>query len=141
MIKQKIKDEKFAFLTVLILRIGFFFIFYLPFLKVIPYLDGNIDFVQAHDFYTGGFTKYFQNWASVHPPLKIILSSMLFVFFGFGVFAYNLLGLIFGVLGMLGMFGLAKKYGQKTAVFAVSFLVTSPLFLATSVFSLTDFIL
>lgn len=118
-----------------------FFIIHLPFLTALPYLDGNIDFVQTHDFYTGGFSRYFANWTSVHPPLKIMLASVFYTIFGFSVFAYNLLGLLMGLLGLWGMHWLAKNYGLKTAVWAVIFLATSPLFIATSLFSLTDFML
>ena len=32
----------------------------LPFVNLIPYLDGNIDFVKTYDFFSGGFTKLFQ---------------------------------------------------------------------------------
>src|SRR5258708_2985983 len=87
---------------------------FLPFLFTIPYLDGNIDFVQSYDFYTGGFQRYFYQWGSVHPPLKLWLTDMLYYIFGIHTFSYNLVGPVFGLVGIFAIFGLAKTISNKS---------------------------
>ena len=51
----------------------------IPFINSIPYLDGNIDFVKSHDFFVGGFGQLLNNWLSVHPPVKEIITFIFFV--------------------------------------------------------------
>jgi len=46
----------------IIIPILLFSFLFLPHITDIPYLDGNIDFVQCFDFYFGGFNEYFENW-------------------------------------------------------------------------------
>jgi len=93
-----------------------FSVLFLPFLKTIPYLDGNIDFVQVHDFYKGGFEEYFKNWSSVHPPLKLFIAQIFFGLFGVNAISYNLVGFMLGIIGVVSLFYLAKKLtGEKTA--------------------------
>jgi len=134
---KKQKFELFPWLAILI-----FSVFSLPFLKVIPYLDGNIDFVQSYHFFTGGFNKYFANWTSVHPPLKVFLSSLFFKTFGVNPFAYNLPGFLIGIATIFAFYHLAKNlYDSTIAKFASLFLASSALFIATSIFSLRDFLL
>jgi len=48
----------------------------IPFVKSIPYLDGNIDFAKAFNFYSTGFNGLFGGSRSVHPPVKEILTSI-----------------------------------------------------------------
>lgn len=112
---------------------------YLPFIKSIPYLDGNIDFVQSYHFFTGGFPRYFTNWGSVHPPLKIIFSALFFSLFGVNPVSYNILGFLTGVVAIWAFYRLARRlFNQHSANIAAIILATSPLFLSTSIFSLRD---
>lgn len=119
-----------------------FLIFLLPHIGSIPYLDGNIDFVQAYDFYSGGFTKLAQNWGSLHPPLKVFIVSLFFRLFGIHPWVYTLVGIIIGLVGIGAMYGLARTlFGRKEAGIAALLLATSPLFLSVGIFSLTDYLL
>lgn len=128
--------------TFLLIALGMFSLLLLPFTCSIPYLDGNIDFVQSYDFYTGGFNRYFQKWRSVHPPFKLWLTDILYAVFGIHPFVYNIIGLLFGIIGIISLFGLAKIImGRQTARFSGLLLSLSPLFLACSLFAMRDFIL
>lgn len=111
-------------------------------LGCIPYLDGAIDFNKAVDFFRGGFPELFANWASVHPPFKETLLSLIFHFFGINTVSYAIVGLPFLYLGLYSCYVLSMALGGKRmARLSIFLLVTNPLFLATSVFSLTDFLL
>lgn len=119
-----------------------FSVIFLPFLNTIPFLDGNIDFIQSIDFKNGGFVEYFKNWNSVHPPVKLLLTGILFYFFGANAFTYNLLGYIVGIFSIISFYFLSKKIFNNEIAKINSFLLASfPLFLSTSIFSLRDFIL
>jgi 4-amino-4-deoxy-L-arabinose transferase-like glycosyltransferase len=119
------------------LPIILFSLLILPFLGIIPYLDGNIEFRIAHNFYSG---NYLTNWATYHPPLKPLMSSVLFFFFG--VSAYTLLGYLLGVAGIISIYFIAKKiFDKQTAVLSAIFLALSGLYVSTSLFSLNDFIM
>lgn len=114
----------------------------LPFIASIPYLDGNIDFVQVNDFYTGGFSQYFENWRSVHPPFKLILVSVFLKLGELNSFSYTLVGLIFGIFGIITIFFLSRElFNRQTARISAILLATSPLFLATGIFCLRDYLL
>lgn len=126
----------------LVISLLAFSFLYAPFIASVPYLDGNIDLVQTTDFYTGGFKKYFENWGSVHPPLKLIVSSLLFNVGGVNPYVYNLIGYLFGILGIIGLFYLSRNiFNKNIARQCALFLATSPLFLSVGVFSLTDYLL
>ncbi len=134
---NKVFSDKFIILGVLL-----FSVFFLPYIKTIPYLDGNIDFVKSHDFFEGGFTELFKNWSSVHPPLKEFLIYLSFRMFGVSAWSYNLLGYIFGTFGIIFYYLLAKNlFDKNIARIAVLLLSMSPLFLSVGVFFLTDYIL
>jgi len=108
----------------------------------VPYLDGSIDFNKAVDFSRGGFPELFANWTSVHPPFKETLLSIVFYFFGIQTVSYAIIGLLFLYLGLYSCYTLSFAFGGKrVARFSLFFFVTSPMVLATSVFSLTDFLL
>lgn len=135
---RKILVSNFSLLIIIFL----FSILYLPFLGSIPHLDGNIDFVQSYHFFKGGFEEYFQNWVSVHPPLKVILSSLFFNLFGINSTSYTLLGYFLGLLAIFGFYFLTLKlFDYQSANMATLLLTTSPLFLASAIFSLRDFLL
>lgn len=119
-----------------------FLIFLLPHVGSIPYLDGNIDLVQAYDFYTGGFVQLADRWGSLHPPLKVFVVSTLFRLFGVHTWSYVVLGVIAGLVGISAMYGLARElFGRKVAGIAGIFIATSPLFLSVGIFALTDYLL
>jgi hypothetical protein len=114
-----------------------FSILLLPFLGVFPYLDGNTEFVIAHNFYSG---NYLTNWVAYHPPLKPIMASLLFQFFG--VSGYTLLGYILGLVGIASIYAIAQTiFDKKTAILSAVFLALSGLYVSTSLFSLNDFIM
>ena len=114
----------------------------IPFLNIIPYLDGNIDFVKSYDFYYGGLQRYLSNWQSVHPPLKVFVASLFFKIGGFNVVSYNLTGLLFGVIGLTFFYSLSNiLFNKSIARIATLFLASSPLYLSVGIFSLIDFLL
>src|SRR3989344_4084697 len=114
----------------------------LPFFGSIPYLDGNIDFVKAHDFYSGGFDKLFLNWTSIHPPFKEIVVNIFYKLSGVSAQAYEALGISIGVLGIYFYYLLTHVLlGNKISRLATLLLATSPLFISVGFFALTDFIL
>jgi len=118
-----------------------FSILYLPFINSIPYLDGNIDLIRSYDFFNGGFAHYFLSWGSVHPPSKLFITDILFNTFGINVYSYNIIGLIFGIIGIIYIYKLCESiFDKKTAMFAAIILSTYPLFIATGIFSLTDYL-
>lgn len=124
-----------------IFSIFLFSILFLPFINSIPYLDGNIDLVRSYDFYAGGFTQYFQNWGSVHPPLKLFATNLLFHTLGIYPFSYNLIGYILGLVGIIAIYKLCESvFDKKTAIISSILLSTYPLFIAVGLFGLTDYI-
>lgn len=114
----------------------------IPFIKSIPYLDGNIDFVKAHDFFVGGFGRLFGNWLSTHPPVKEMITFIFFILGGVNPIAYNLVGILFGLFGIIVFYKLCKRLtNNSVATIAVLLFCTSPLFLSVGLFSLTDYLL
>lgn len=135
--KRNKNFDKFIFLPLLI-----YALLNIPFIGSIPYLDGNIDFVQTYDFYTGGFTKLFINWSSIHPPLKILLAFPFYRLFGINSFAYSLMGPVLGLVGIVFAYLLFKKlFDHTTAKIAVFLISMSPLYISTGGFGLRDFVL
>ncbi len=126
----------------LFFSLSFFSVLFLPFRGALPYLDGNIDFVQVNDFYAGGLSQYFQNWNTVHPPLKLILTTVFFQLTGLNPSSYILVGFLFGFLGIIALFALSRTlFNSQVAGLSAFFLATSPLFLSTGIFSLRDYLL
>lgn len=114
----------------------------IPFIETLPYLDGNIDFVKTYDFFTGRFTSLFANWRSIHPPAKEIITAIFFTLGGVNPVSYNLIGLIFGLVGIIVFYRLCEELTSRpVANIAVFLLCSSPLFVSTSLFSLTDYLL
>src|ERR1700704_1852387 len=68
----------------------FFTLLFFPFVGLVPYLDGDTEFLIAVNFYLG---KYLTNWMPYHPPLKLFMTDILFHIFGF--YSYSFLGYIF----------------------------------------------
>ncbi len=126
----------------LLLSIGSFLVLFLPFLGTIPYLDGNIDFVKGYDFFSGGFSKLFQNWASVHPPGKELIALAFFKLFGVNRYSYTLISPLFGVLGIILIYLLTSRiFGKIPGRISTFLLAINPLFLSVGIFSLTDYLL
>jgi len=126
----------------LLLPISIFILIYLPFINTVPFLDGNIDFVKCLDFYNGGIKQLLSNWGSVHPPTKEVFIFILFKVFGVSATSYNLLGLMTGIAGIGHLYFLAEKLIDKKRALLVSLLLSiSPLFIANSLFTLTDYLL
>lgn len=108
-----------------------------PYLATFPYLDGHVEFNVAYNFFTG---NYFTNWVAYHPPLKPIMSSVIFFFFG--PQAYTALGYLLGILGIGSLYVIARElYDKKTAILSSVFLALSGMYISTSLFSLNDFIM
>lgn len=128
---------------VLVLSCVIFSSLLLPYINSIPYLDGNVEFRMTYDFYSGGFEKYFENFqGSLHPPLKLFVSSMFYRIFGFSAFSYNLVGFVFGIAGIIGIYFLAESiFDKKTARISSLLLSAFPIFIATGIFSLNDYLL
>lgn len=126
----------------LILTITLFFVLLLPFVDSVPHRDGNIEFVEAIDFYNGGFKIFFQNWAhAIHPPFKILLVAFLFKIFGPTSFSYTFCGIVLGMLGIFFFYFLARDiFDKKVASISCFFLAIYPLYVATSIFFLRDFL-
>jgi len=76
---------------------------------VIPYLDSGIDFLQAYDFYSGGLPALISHWASLHPPFKMTVVSILFFLFGSSSRAYALFGLLLGWIASCAYFVIVTK--------------------------------
>lgn len=118
-----------------------FSLLFLPFIDSFPHLDGNIDFVKSHDFFLS-FDQYLQNWRSVHPPFKYLLTDVIYTLFGFNYYFFNLLGYLLGILGILAFFHLIKQlFNRQVAQIGALLLASSPLFLANGIFALIDYLL
>ena len=125
----------------LLIALIIFSTLYIPYIDSIPYLDGNIDFIRSYDFFNGGFSHYFLNWGSVHPPLKLFITDFLFNAFGIHAYTYNIVGFIFGIIGIIFIYKLCESiFNKKTAFLAALILATYPLSIATGIFSLTDYL-
>lgn len=135
---MKTKEKSGIFL---LLSLSIYTLLYLPFIGNIPYLDGNIDFIQTYDFFTGGFTKFFSNWGSVHPPFNFLLTNIAFLF-GINPSIYTTLGLIEGLASILAIHYLTKNIIAKdTANLSSLLLAVCPLFIAVGIFALRDFLI
>lgn len=122
------------------LPIGLFTLIFILFSNSIPYLDGNIDFVQSYDFFKGGYAQYFNNWKSVHPPFKLLITSIFFHILGINSFSYNIPGIIFGVTGIISIYLFSKKiFSENVGRISSLLLSVSPIFISTSLFQLRDF--
>lgn len=129
-------------ILLLLLPLALFVALYVPFLDILPYLDGNIDLVKSSDFYSGGIGRLLANWNSMHPPLKQILSSVSFGVFGVGQKSFNFIGLPFGLFGIIFIYLLARRLTNTTSALTVSFLFAIyPLYISAGIFSLVDFLL
>lgn len=135
--KRFINNYQFIILSTLI-----FLILTLPFLTVLPYLDGNIDFIQTADFLQGGLNQYFSNWNSVHPPLKLLLDFFFYKSLGVSSLTYSLPGILLGVIGIFGIFFLSKElFDKKTANLSVLIFSAYPLIISNSIFFMRDYAL
>ncbi len=113
-----------------------------PFIMVLPLRDGNIDFVKSYYFFKGGFSLYFSQFNSIHPPLKELLTAFIFRITGVHSLAYNMLGYIAGIIGIISAYYIGKHMIDKTfAIFFSVALSIQPLFISTSIFALTDYLL
>ncbi|HMS22316.1 MAG TPA: glycosyltransferase family 39 protein [Candidatus Levybacteria bacterium] len=119
-----------------------FTILIIPFVTVIPLRDGNIDFVKSYYFLKGGFPLYFSQFNSIHPPLKEVISALIFQIAGVHSVTYSLLGYITGIIGIISAYYIGKRMIDKTfAIFFSVALSIQPLFISTAVFALTDYLL
>lgn len=125
----------------IIIPLSIFSLLFLPFINSIPFLDGNINFVQSILFYEGGFDLYFELFSSVHPPLKILVLNMLYMIFGISSQAFIIIGLFWGILSITSFYFLLKKLSPGSEKFGALLFSINPLFLAVGIFGLTDYIL
>lgn len=126
----------------LIISIFLFLCLTLPFLNILPYMDGNIDFIQTLDFYNGGISQYFLNWNTVHPPFKLFITLPLYLIFGVSAITYSIPGIVIGILGIISIYLLTKDiFGKSTANLAAMFFSIYPLFISNSVFMMRDAVL
>jgi 4-amino-4-deoxy-L-arabinose transferase-like glycosyltransferase len=126
----------------LLLALVLFSVLFLPFLGVVPYLDGQIQFVMSVDLHIGGLQRYFGQWPSVHPPLKFILADLLFSIFGINPVSYNIIGYFFGVIGIFFTYLLSLElFGPYIAACSTVLLSIFPLFIASGLFSMLDYMI
>ncbi|MFQ5492980.1 MAG: glycosyltransferase family 39 protein [Candidatus Dojkabacteria bacterium] len=112
------------------------------FASTLPYLDGNIDFVQSMDFFEGGFDQLIANWASIHPPFKVLLGSTAIKLFGVSHIIYNLIGITISIIGVVFAYLLGSRlFSKKVGLIFALLISTSPLYLSLSLFWLKDFVL
>lgn len=122
--------------------LGIFSLLFLPFITTVPMLDGNIDFVKSHYFFIGGFPLYFANFTSIHPPLKIFLTDILYFIFGENYIVFNLLGVLFGYIAIISTYFIGKAFDHKKVGLMASLLLSiQPLFIASGIYGLNDFLL
>lgn len=109
----------------------------------IPYLDSGIDFLQAHDFYSGGVPSLGLYWASLHPPLKMGVISAFFFFFGVSARAYSLFGLIVACISVYAYYTLVRKSTKSFWIIASMMIifVLYPLGAAGMIGGFTDYAL
>ena len=133
----KIKENLILFFAIVL-----FLCLTIPFITTLPYMDGNIDFIQTVDFYKGGINQYFSNWNTVHPPLKLLLIFPFFSLLGVSPLSYSLIGILIGILGIVSIYFLTKKlFGKNSANLSAILFSLSPLFIANSIFSMRDSIM
>lgn len=125
----------------LIIPLVIFSLLFLPFVNSIPFLDGNINFAQSVLFFTGGFEEYFKKFSSIHPPLKITFLSFLYLIFGVNQFVFTINGYLWGILGIVSFYYLLKRVFSGSEIVGTLLLSTSPLFISSGIFGLTDYIL
>src|SRR5579883_2631729 len=114
-----------------------FTILFTPFVGLIPYLDGDTEFLIAVNFYLG---KYLSNWMPYHPPLKLLIASILFHLFGFS--SYSILGYFFGVIGIIAFYYIVESlFDKQTACIGSLLLSLSGIYISSSLFSLNDFLM
>lgn len=127
---------------ILILAFVIFSLLTIPFITSVPYLDGNVDFVKSYDFFVGGFGQLLNNWLSIHPPVKEVLTFISFVLGGVSSIAYNITGILLGLFGIVIFYKLCRLWTNKAITcMAVLLFCSSPLFLSAGLFSLTDYLL
>ena len=137
MLKSFIK-ENYPLLIAVIVFIALLF----PYWGILPYLDGNIDLVQAKDFYEGSYRQLFNNWRSIHPPVKVWLVSGAFKIFGVYPEVYSTIGMVFGLIGLTSLWQLLKdKFNRFGASLAVLLFASYPIVLANGLFAMPDFML
>jgi hypothetical protein len=126
---------------IILLSIVVFLILNLYTLGAVPYLDGNIEFVESYDLYSGGVNNWFNNWQTVHPPLKYFLSSLLHKISGVNTLSHTLIGTVFGVVGIIFVYLTGRKVFNKTSAnFSAFFVATSGMYLSVGMFSLKDYL-
>lgn len=129
--------KHFVFIPLLI-----FVLLISPFLTTLPYLDGNIDFVMSEQFYRGGVQEYISGKASVHPPLKMLITASSYSMLGVQPLAYTLPWLLIGIFSIAVVYKLGTILWDETAGRIASLLLALyPLFLANALFGMTDFLL
>jgi 4-amino-4-deoxy-L-arabinose transferase-like glycosyltransferase len=126
----------------ILISLFIFTILIIPFITTLPLRDGNVDFVQSYYFFQGGYDTFFQHFSSAHPPLKVLALSSLYHILGIHSEIIILLGYISGIGGIISAFIIGKNISNlKTGGFFAIFLSVNPLFLSTSIFALTDYLL
>lgn len=109
----------------------------------IPYLDSGIDFLQAHDFYSGGVQLLGLYWASLHPPLKMAVVSMFFFLFGTTSPVYALFGFVVACISSSAYFMIVRKSTKSVWVIASMMIifVLYPMGVAGMIGGFTDYAL
>jgi len=115
----------------MIIAIVLFIFLLLPYQGLIPTLDGRHDLVNALNLATNN---------SVHPPVK---STLIIIFTTlFGNYSYTWIGFLLGIIGIVGIYQLTKLLADKRSAIIASFLLSlSGLYVSTSLFSMTDFMI
>src|SRR5579871_4296038 len=124
-----------------ILGISIFLFLVLPFIKVLPYLDGETEFIQDYELYTEGFQRFFHTVKSTHPLGKFFFTNISFHLLGITSISYTLPGIIMGIFAIIFFFLLTKNlFNLWIARFSVILFSFNPILIAESLFSMHDFL-
>jgi 4-amino-4-deoxy-L-arabinose transferase-like glycosyltransferase len=115
----------------MLIAISLFALLLFPYMNLIPTLDGRHDLVN---------TFHLSLNKSIHPPFKsLILMRFIEIH---GIYSYTWMGLLFGIGGIIGIYLLTKMFtDKKSAVIASLLLSICGLYVSSSLFSMTDFII
>lgn len=113
------------------------------FVDLPPCWDASTEYAKT-GIVTGGIheslIQYMKN-GSLHPPLKLFLSSIFYSIGGENFVSYHIMGIMLGYLAIVGMYLLCKNiFNKNVAIIASILLATFPLFVANATDNYTDYL-
>ena len=118
-----------------------FALLFVPFLGNSLCLDGWGENMKTMAFFTGGLDAFIRQ-PGLHPPLKALLSSIVFTLLGVNDVSINVMGLGLGVAGVVGLYFLAKKmFNPQVGMVSSMLLAVSPVYLSYGTHSFNDYML